>query len=54
MNSATGGRGPVVVDGCGPMLKPFISRLSFCLFFFPPVPKYNEKMFSEMSLGNLS
>lgn len=37
MNSTTGGREPVV-DGWGPMLKPFISRRSFCRFFLPPVP----------------
>ena len=29
MNSATGGRDPVAVEGWGPMLKPFISLRSF-------------------------
>lgn len=42
MNSATGGNGAVVVDGCGPMLKPFIKRRSFCLFFLPPVPTFRK------------
>lgn len=38
ISSATGGNGPEVVDGWGPMLKPFINRRSFWRFFFPPVP----------------
>lgn len=37
MNSATGGRVPLP-PGCGPILKPFISRRSFWRFFLPPAP----------------
>ena len=41
MNSATGGKVPLP-DGWGAMLKPFISRRSFCRFFFPPTPRDNS------------
>lgn len=48
INSATGGRGPVVVEGCGPILKPFMRRLSFWRFFFPPVPRLNRDYITVM------
>lgn len=41
VNSATGGSWPLP-DGCGAMLKPFISLLSFWRFFLPPAPMDNS------------
>lgn len=52
MNSATGGGSPAPELGelgGGAMLKPFISRRSFCLFFFPPAPSTPAPTYTKIS-----